>query len=140
MDLTDFIVNLLQRILRAQELKKEDVCVIYNKTSLDIIKILMLKGYIYDYNVLKVQGKLFSIKVRLKYSKKREPLIKDIVLRGTRDYCMASKCLLNVIRSKVDKGERVSFIMSTGEGIMADRIMIKKNLFGLMLCEIHIRK
>lgn len=122
--MTDPIADMFTRIRNANQMKHANVEIPASKMKLEILKVIKDEGYINDYELLNesAQG---VIKVSLKYTEKKERVIKGITRiskPGLRVYAKSSEM------PKVLNGLGI-VIVSTSQGIMTDR-EARKNNFG----------
>ena len=125
MVMTDPIADMLTRIRNANQMKHEYVEIPASKTKLEILNVFKNEGYIGEYEVIeKVPQNV--IKVALKYTDKKERVIKGIKRvskPGLRVYAKSSEL------PKVLNGLGVA-IISTSNGVMTDKEARKLNVGG----------
>ena len=125
MVMTDPIADMLTRIRNANQMKHLTVLVPASKIKLEILNVIKNEGYIEDVEFVE-DGKQGEIKVTLKYTEKKERVIKGITRiskPGLRAYAKASDM------PKVLNGLGVA-IVSTSDGVMTDRDARKKGIGG----------
>lgn len=123
MVMTDPIADLLTRIRNANQAKHESCEVPASKIKVDILTVIKEEGYIKDF-VVNEETK--SIKVTLKYTDKKERVIKGITRiskPGLRAYAKASEM------PKVLNGLGIA-IVSTSDGVMTDKNARAKGIGG----------
>lgn len=124
MNMTDPIADMLTRIRNGLQARHETVAVPASKEKLEIARILKEEGFILNYSV---EGDLKKvINIELKYGPNREKIIsglKRISKPGLRVYAKANDL------PRVLNGLGVA-IISTSDGLMADRDARKKNVGG----------
>ena len=125
---TDPIADMLTRIRNAQTAKHETVTVPSSKEKLAISEILLKEGYIKNFEVIEkdVQN---DIKITLKYVGKYEKVInglKRVSTPGLRVYAGANEL------PRVLNGLGIA-ILSTSQGIMADKVAREKHIGGEVL-------
>ena len=123
MVMTDPIADLLTRIRNANKAKHESCEVPASKIKVDILTVIKEEGYIKDF-VVNEETK--SIKVTLKYTDKKERVIKGITRiskPGLRAYAKASDM------PKVLNGLGIA-IVSTSDGVMTDKNARAKGIGG----------
>lgn len=123
MVMTDPIADLLTRIRNANQAKHETCEVPASKIKVDILTVIKEEGYIKDF-VVNEETK--SIKVTLKYTDKKERVIKGITRiskPGLRAYAKASEM------PKVLNGLGIA-IVSTSDGVMTDKNARAKGIGG----------
>ena len=123
MVMTDPIADLLTRIRNANQAKHESCEVPASKIKVDILTVIKEEGYIKDF-VVNEETK--SIKVTLKYTDKKERVIKGITRiskPGLRAYAKASDM------PKVLNGLGIA-IVSTSDGVMTDKNARAKGIGG----------
>lgn len=126
MVMTDPIADLLTRIRNANQAKHETVMVPASKIKLDILEVIKKEGYIKSYEVVESNDAIKNILVTLKYTEKKERVIKGITRiskPGLRAYAKASEM------PKVFNGLGIA-IVSTSNGIMTDREARKQKVGG----------
>ena len=128
MQITDTIADLLTRIRNASSAKHDSVEIPASNMKKAIVQILVDEGYVKSYTVVE-DGKQGVIKVVLKYSEGKMPVIKGlrrVSKPGLRIYSNAQEL------PRVMKGLGVA-IISTSTGIMTDRQARSENLGGEVL-------
>ena len=128
MQITDTIADLLTRIRNASSAKHDSVEMPASNMKKAIVQILVDEGYVKSYTVVE-DGKQGVIKVVLKYSEGKMPVIKGlrrVSKPGLRIYSNAQEL------PRVMKGLGVA-IISTSKGIMTDRQARSENLGGEVL-------
>lgn len=131
MVMTDPIADLLTRIRNGNMVMHETVEVPSSNIKLGIVQILKEEGYIKDYEYIE-DGKQGIIRIYLKYGQNKERVItglKRISKPGLRVY---------VKKDEVPKvlGGLGTAIISTSQGLMADKTARKKGLGGEVICYI----
>ena len=125
MVMTDPIADMLTRIRNANQMKHEYVEIPASKTKLEILNVFKNEGYIGEYEVIEKEPQNV-IKVALKYTDKKERVIKGIKRvskPGLRVYAKSSEL------PKVLNGLGVA-IISTSNGVMTDKEARKLNVGG----------
>jgi len=127
--ITDPVADLLTRIRNASRAGHEQVEIPASKLKLGIVKILAQEKFIrgYQYVSDELQG---TIRVFLKYSEKREPVLTDlqrISRPGRRVYAGVGEI------PRVMNGMGVA-ILSTSTGLLPDRECRKNRIGGEVLC------
>ena len=128
MGMTDPIADMLTRIRNANQNKSAEVLIPASKIKLDILNVLKNEGYISEVEFVE-DGKQGSIKVTLKYTEKKERVIKGIKRiskPGLRVYASVSDM------PKVLNGLGIA-VVSTSKGVMTDREARKEHLGGEVL-------
>ena len=129
--MTDPIADMLTRIRNANQNKSVDVIIPASKIKLDILNVIKNEGYIEDVEFVE-DGKQGSIKVTLKYTEKKERVIKGlkrISKPGLRVYAKATEM------PKVLNGLGVA-VVSTSNGVMTDREARHQHLGGEVIAYI----
>lgn len=131
MVMTDPVADLLTRIRNGNMVMHETVEVPSSKIKLGIAQIMKEEGYIKDYEYIE-DGKQGIIRIYLKYGQNKEKVItglKRISKPGLRVY---------VKKDEVPKvlGGLGTAIISTSQGLMADKNARKKGLGGEVICYI----
>ena len=131
MVMTDPIADMLTRIRNANQMKHLTVLVPASKIKLEILNVIKNEGYIEDVEFVE-DGKQGEIKVTLKYTDKKERVIKGIrriSKPGLRVYAKSTEM------PKVLNGLGVA-VVSTSNGVMTDREARQKNLGGEVIAYI----
>lgn len=131
MVMTDPIADMLTRIRNANQMKHLTVLVPASKIKLEILKVIKEEGYIEDVEFVE-DGKQGTIKVTLKYTDKKERVIKGITRiskPGLRVYAKSTEM------PKVLNGLGVA-VVSTSNGVMTDREARQKHLGGEVIAYI----
>ena len=131
MVMTDPIADMLTRIRNANQMKHLTVLVPASKIKLEILNVIKNEGYIQDVEFVE-DGKQGEIKVTLKYTDKKERVIKGITRiskPGLRVYAKSTEM------PKVLNGLGVA-VVSTSNGVMTDREARQKNLGGEVIAYI----
>ena len=129
MVMTDPIADMLTRIRNANQAKHETVEIPASKIKVEILNVVKEEGYIKDFEV---NQETKMIKVTLKYTEKKERVIKGITRiskPGLRAYAKASDM------PKVLNGLGVA-IVSTSDGVMTDKDARKKGIGGEVMAYI----
>ena len=128
MGMTDPIADMLTRIRNANQNKSAEVIIPASKLNLEILNVLKNEGYISEVEFVE-DGKQGSIKVTLKYTEKKERIIKGIK--------RISKPGLRVYASVTDMPKVLNglgiAVVSTSKGVMTDRDARKEHLGGEVL-------
>ncbi|MCR5422322.1 MAG: 30S ribosomal protein S8 [Bacilli bacterium] len=128
MGMTDPIADMLTRIRNANQNKSAEVIIPASKIKLEILNVLKNEGYINEVEFVE-DGKQGSIKVTLKYTEKKERVIKGIK--------RISKPGLRVYASVTDMPKVLNglgiAVVSTSKGVMTDREARKEHLGGEVL-------
>ena len=131
MVMTDPIADMLTRIRNANQMKHLTVLVPASKIKLEILNVIKNEGYIEDVEFVE-DGKQGEIKVTLKYTDKKERVIKGITRiskPGLRVYAKSTEM------PKVLNGLGVA-VVSTSNGVMTDREARQNNLGGEVIAYI----
>ena len=131
MVMTDPIADMLTRIRNANQMKHLTVLVPASKIKLEILNVIKNEGYIEDVEFVE-DGKQGEIKVTLKYTEKKERVIKGITRiskPGLRVYAKSTEM------PKVLNGLGVA-VVSTSNGVMTDREARQNNLGGEVIAYI----
>ena len=131
MGMTDPIADMLTRIRNANQNKSANVVIPASKIKLDILNVIKSEGYIEDVEFVE-DGKQGAIKVTLKYTEKKERVIKGlkrISKPGLRVYAKATEM------PKVLNGLGVA-VVSTSNGVMTDREARHQHLGGEVIAYI----
>lgn len=131
MGMTDPIADMFTRIRNANQVKHPTVLVPASKIKLEILNVIKNEGFINDVEFVE-DGKQGAIKVTLKYTEKKERVIKGITRiskPGLRVYAKASEM------PKVLNGLGTA-IVSTSNGVMTDREARQQHLGGEVIAYI----
>ncbi|MBQ7276976.1 MAG: 30S ribosomal protein S8 [Bacilli bacterium] len=131
MGMTDPIADMLTRIRNANQAKHPSVLVPASKIKLEILNVIKSEGFINDVEFVE-DGKQGAIRVTLKYTEKKERVIKGITRiskPGLRVYAKASEM------PKVLNGLGTA-IVSTSNGVMTDREARQQRLGGEVIAYI----
>lgn len=131
MVMTDPIADMLTRIRNANQMKHLTVLVPASKIKLEILNVIKEEGYIEDVEFVE-DGKQGEIKVTLKYTEKKERVIKGITRiskPGLRVYAKSTEM------PKVLNGLGVA-VVSTSNGVMTDREARQQHLGGEVIAYI----
>ena len=131
MVMTDPLADMLTRIRNANQMKHLTVLVPASKIKLEILKVIKEEGYIEDAEFVE-DGKQGTIKVTLKYTDKKERVIKGITRiskPGLRVYAKSTEM------PKVLNGLGIA-VVSTSNGVMTDREARQKHLGGEVIAYI----
>lgn len=126
MQITDTIADLLTRIRNACTSKHDFVDVPASKTKKAIVQILLDEGYISKYFLLVKKNNQYVLRIRLKYTSNKKPVIagiKRVSKPGLRIYTNVENM------PKVIRGLGIA-IISTSKGIMTDRKARSENVGG----------
>ena len=126
--MTDPIADMLTRIRNAQTARHESVSIPSSRIKTEIARILKSEGFIRDYELPKEQER--DIKIQLRYSGKREPVvsgIRRISKPGLRVY-VKSKDMPRIL------GGLGVAIVSTPQGVMTASDAKRANVGGEILC------
>ena len=125
MVMTDPIADMLTRIRNANQMKHEFVLIPASKIKLEILNVIKNEGYINDVEFIE-DGKQGTIKVALKYTDKKERVIKGITRiskPGLRVYAKSTEM------PKVLNGLGIA-VVSTSNGVMTDKEARQKHVGG----------
>jgi small subunit ribosomal protein S8 len=128
---TDPIADLLTRIRNGLGARHGEVRVPHSRVKARIAEILMSEGYLEDVEVIAAPIQS-EIRIRLKYTNNREPVIKGIK--------RVSKPGLRVYASRQDlprvQGGLGIAVVSTSKGLMTDREARRQQVGGEVMCEV----
>ena len=125
MVMTDPIADMLTRIRNANQMKHEYVNIPASKIKLEILNVIKNEGYINDVEFVE-DGKQGTIKVTLKYTDKKERVIKGIPRiskPGLRVYAKSTEM------PRVLNGLGIA-VISTSNGVMTDKEARQKHVGG----------
>ena len=129
--ITDPIADLLTRIRNGLGARHGEVRVPHSRVKVRIAEILMREGYLEEVEVIPAAIQS-EIRIRLKYSAGREPVIKGIKRvskPGLRVYAGRQEL------PKVQGGLGIA-IVSTSKGLMTDREARRQKVGGEVMCEV----
>lgn len=133
MSLSDPIADFLTRIRNALKERKEKTMIPYSRLKLEMARILTEEGFLKNYKVVEVKGRPWWIRVSLKVSEGKSPMIRKLqrisrpglrVYRGWKD--------LRPVRG----GTGVALV-TTSKGLLSDRQAREQRIGGEVLCEIY---
>ena len=135
MSMTDPIADMLTKIRNASRAKHERVDMVGSRFKAAIAEVLKQEGYIRSYKWVEPdpttgKGQLRTLRIYLKFTAKREPVITEIVRvskAGRRRYVTAQKI------PRVLSGMGIA-VLSTSRGIMADGPARKAGVGGELIC------
>lgn len=132
MSVTDPIADMLTRIRNAIMARHDSVLIPASKTKISIAHILKEEGFITDYEVVKGDTPQRVIKIQLKYTGKKEPILtglKRVSKPGLRVYVGKGEI------PRIYEGLGIT-ILSTPLGVMTGRQAWRKGVGGEILCYI----
>jgi len=132
MSTTDPIADMLTRIRNAIMARHDSLLVPASKTKISIANVLKEEGFITDYEVLKGDTPQRVIKIQLKYTGKKEPVLtglKRVSKPGLRVYVNKGEI------PRIYEGMGIT-ILSTPLGVMTGRQAWRKSVGGEILCYI----
>lgn len=132
MSSTDPIADMLTRIRNAIMARHDSVLIPASKTKISIANILKEEGFITDYEVVKGNTPQRVIKIQLKYTGKKEPILtglKRVSKPGLRVYVSKGEV------PRIYEGLGIT-ILSTPSGVMTGRQAWRKGVGGEVLCYI----
>lgn len=128
---TDPIADLLTRIRNGLGARHGEVRVPHSRVKARIAEILMNEGYLEEVEVIPAPVQS-EIRIRLKYTNNREPVIKGIK--------RVSKPGLRVYASRQElprvQGGLGIAVVSTSKGLMTDREARREKVGGEVMCEV----
>lgn len=130
MSVTDSIADMLTRIRNAIMVRHDSVLIPASKTKISIAQILKDEGFIADYEVLKGDTPQRVIKIYLKYTGRKEPVLaglKRVSKPGLRVYVGRGEI------PRVYEGLGIA-ILSTPLGVMTGKQAWRKGVGGEVLC------
>jgi small subunit ribosomal protein S8 len=128
----DPISDMLTRIRNAMHAKQKQVEIPYSKLKYEIAKVLMLEGYISNFQEAVNEGSKKKIIIQLKYTENDKPVIyglKRISKPSRRIYVKCDEI------PKVIGGLGIA-ILSTPKGILTDREARNEQVGGEVLCQV----
>ncbi len=132
MSITDPIADMLTRIRNAIMARHDSVLIPASKTKISIANILKEEGFITDYEVVKGNTPQRVIKIQLKYTGKKEPILtglKRVSKPGLRVYVSKGEI------PRIYEGLGIT-ILSTPLGVMTGKQAWRKGVGGEILCYI----
>lgn len=130
MSVTDSIADMLTRIRNAIMVRHDSVLIPASKAKISIAQILKDEGFIADYEVLKGDTPQRVIKIYLKYTGRKEPVLaglKRVSKPGLRVYVGRGEI------PRVYEGLGIA-ILSTPLGVMTGKQAWRKGVGGEVLC------
>ena len=135
MSITDPIADMLTKIRNASAAKHERVDMVGSHFKVAIADVLKREGFIRSYKSIEPapeigKGQLKTLRVYLKFTAKREPVVTNIVRvskAGRRRYTNTKRI------PKVLSGMGIA-ILSTTKGVMVDTDARKAGLGGELIC------
>lgn len=131
MTLTDPIADMLTRVRNANSAGKETVSMPSSKKLVEVARIMQEEGYIESYQVIAGEPRA-TLEITLKYGEKKAKTIRGIK--------RVSKPGLRIFAGKEDLprvlGGLGTAIISTSQGVMADRDARKKGIGGEVIAYI----
>ena len=130
--ITDPIADMLARIRNANTAFHENVEMPASRMKREVARILKEEGFISNFKVLYNEGRQGTLRVTLKYSATKEPVIKGIQ--------RVSKPGLRVYRGyedmpRIRAGLGVN-ILTTSKGLLTDRQAKREKVGGEVLCQV----
>lgn len=129
--ITDPIADMLTRIRNGLGARHGEVSIPHSRMKTRLAEILVREGYLEDVEVIPA-GVQSEIKVRLKYTADRSPVIKGLK--------RVSKPGLRVYAGRGDmprvQGGLGVAVLSTSKGLMTDREARRAKVGGEVLCEV----
>ncbi len=132
MSMSDPIADMLTRIRNAQKVGKKSVVMPSSKFRAAIAQVLKDEGYIEDFAVVSQDNNKATLEIRLKYYAGR-PVI-EMLKRVSRPGLRVYKGCADI--EKVMDGLGIA-IVSTPQGVMADRHARKAGVGGEIICHVH---
>lgn len=132
MSSTDPIADMLTRIRNAIMARHDSVLIPASKTKISIANILKEEGFITDYEVVKGNTPQRVIKIQLKYTGKKEPVLtglKRVSKPGLRVYVSKGEI------PRIYEGLGIT-ILSTPLGVMTGKQAWRQGVGGEILCYI----
>jgi small subunit ribosomal protein S8 len=128
----DPISDLLTRIRNSNERLKDRVDVPFSKLKFEVVRLLKEEGFIANFKSLHDAGKVGTIRVFLKYSPTKEPVIKGIK-RVSKPGLRIYRSYQEIPRSR--SGFAVT-ILSTSQGVLTGKQAKDKKVGGEILCQV----
>jgi len=131
MSMTDPLADMFTRIRNGSKAKFEKVDIPFSKMKREVAKILKEEGFIKNFKVVTDEDQHEKLRVFLKYDASRKEVIRirRISRPGRRIYVGKDRI------TSVMTGLGIS-ILSTPQGILADRSARKANVGGEVLCHV----
>jgi small subunit ribosomal protein S8 len=131
MAVTDSVADMLTRIRNASLARHEHVAIPASKLKLEIAKVLKAQGYIQKYDLID-DRRHGQIRIHLRYQPSGDPVItglRRISRPGLRVYVNAKQI------PRVLGGLGVA-VLSTSQGVLADREARRRRVGGEVLCHV----
>ena len=129
--ISDPIADLLTRIRNGLIARHPEVRIPHSRLKVRIAEILAQEGYVADVEVVPA-GVQSEIRVRLKYTASRDPVIKGL-RRVSKPGLRVYKGRTELPRVQAGMGVAV---LSTSKGVMTDREARRQKVGGEILCEV----
>ena len=130
MPVTDQIADMLTRIRNAGQARHDHVLVPGSRMKLELARLLKAEGYIQKFENVEEKPGQPQIKITLKYTARREPIISGlsrVSKPGVRVYVATKEV------PRVQDGLGVA-ILTTSKGVMTDREARRQGVGGEVLC------
>ena len=130
MSLTDPIADMLTRVRNANSARHDSVLIPASKIKIAIAKVLKEEGFIKDYEVVKGNTPQRVLKVHLKYTEDKQPVLSKlqrVSKPGLRVYCQREEI------PRVHGGIGIA-ILSTPLGVITGSQAWKNKVGGEVLC------
>lgn len=131
MAMTDPLADMLTRIRNASQVNFAHVDIPMSNVKHNVAKILKREGYIEDVVVVD-EGIFRNLRLTLKYDNKKHPVISGVKRKSTPGRRMYSR---HSEIPKVMSGLGIA-IISTSQGIMADKEAREKKIGGEIICHV----
>jgi small subunit ribosomal protein S8 len=131
MAVTDSVADMLTRIRNASLARHEHVTIPASKLKLEIAKVLKAQGYVQKYDLID-DRRHGQIRIHLRYQPSGDPVItglRRISRPGLRVYVNAKQI------PRVLGGLGVA-VLSTSQGVLADREARRRRVGGEVLCHV----
>lgn len=131
MSMTDPIADLLTRIRNGAQGRKEYIECPWSTLKERVVRVLIEEGFLQDSSVVETGSKK-DLRIWLKYDSAQRPVINGLkrVSKPSRRLYVGAKTMPSVRR-----GMGIS-IISTPEGVLADREAVRRNVGGEVLCSV----
>jgi small subunit ribosomal protein S8 len=130
--ITDQIADMLTRIRNAQNVGHPTVSLPSSNTKKSILEVLKSEGYIDSFEVLEADTKKPSLKIKLKYDGRGDPVVKEInrlSTSGRRRYVAAED--IPVFRMGLG-----TIVVSTSKGMLTGIQARAEGIGGELICSV----
>ncbi|KJV55267.1 ribosomal S8 family protein [Orientia chuto str. Dubai] len=132
MSMSDTLADMLTRIRNAQRSRLMYANTFFSRKKEAILNVLVEEGFIHSYLIKEVRNGVKEIIIKLKYSLKGEPNIKEI----NKVSAPGRRVYLPIKKLRPYYNNMGIYVISTSKGIISDRIARKLGVGGEVICKI----